>query len=69
PLYEVEHAEVYRQTVVPEEIKPVEEYIRLQGRFRHLTEEDVRGFQKMVDKRFENLQEKFEKGKAGRGQE
>ncbi|MBW1691827.1 MAG: pyruvate ferredoxin oxidoreductase, partial [Deltaproteobacteria bacterium] len=64
PLYEVEHAEVYRQTVVPEEIKPVEEYIRLQGRFRHLTEEDLRELQSMVDKRFASLKEKFEKSEA-----
>lgn len=62
PLYEVENGEVYRQTVVPEEIKPLEEYIRLQGRFRHLTEEDVKGLQKTVNKRFASLKEKFEQG-------
>ena len=61
PLYEAENGEVYGQTVVPEEIKPLEEYIRLQGRFRHLTEENVKELQEMVDKRFENLKEKFEK--------
>jgi len=61
PLFEVDHGEVYVQTVVPDEKKPVEEYLRLQGRFRHLTEEDVKEVQAMVDKRFEGLKEKFEK--------
>jgi pyruvate/2-oxoacid:ferredoxin oxidoreductase beta subunit len=61
PLYEVENGETYRQTVLPDEIIPVDEYMHLQGRFRHLTDEDVKEFQKMVDKRFEHLREKFEK--------
>jgi pyruvate/2-oxoacid:ferredoxin oxidoreductase beta subunit len=64
PLYEVEDGEVYRHTVIPDEIIPVNGYLRLQGRFRHLTEEDVRELQKTVDKRFGNLKEKFEKSKT-----
>ncbi len=61
PLYEVENGETYRQTVIPDEIMPIDEYMHLQGRFRHLTDEDVKEFQKMVDKRFGHLREKFEK--------
>ena len=61
PLYEVENGEIYRQTVIPDEIMPIDEYMHLQGRFRHLTDEDVKEFQKMVDKRFGHLREKFEK--------
>ncbi|GAG24922.1 unnamed protein product, partial [marine sediment metagenome] len=61
PLYEVENSETYRQTVLPDEIIPIDEYMHLQGRFRHLTDKDVKEFQKMVDKRFEHLREKFEK--------
>jgi len=61
PLYEVENGETYRQTVLPDEIIPVDEYMHLQGRFRHLTDKDVKEFQKMVDKRVEHLREKFEK--------
>jgi len=61
PLYEVENGETYRQTVLPDEIIPVDEYMHLQGRFRHLTDKDIKEFQKMVDKRFEHLREKFEK--------
>jgi len=61
PLYEVENGETYRQTVIPDEIMPIDEYMHLQGRFRHLTDKDIKEFQKMVDKRFEHLREKFEK--------
>ena len=61
PLYEVENGETYRQNVLPDEIIPVDEYMHLQGRFRHLTSEDIKDYQKMVDKRFEHLREKFEK--------
>ena len=61
PLYEVENGETYRQTVIPDEIMPIDEYMHLQGRFRHLTDKDIKEFQKMVDKRFGHLREKFEK--------
>ena len=63
PLYEVENAEIFRQTVIPDDVIPVERYLRLQGRFRHLTDEDVKEYQKMVDKRYERLREKFVKEK------
>ena len=61
PLYEVENAETYRQTVVPDEVIPVDKYLKIQGRFRHFTEGDVKVFQQMVNKGFEHLKEKFEK--------
>lgn len=63
PLYEVENGETYRQNVLPDEIIPVDEYMHLQGRFRHLTSEDIKDYQKMVNKRFEHLREKFEKNR------
>jgi pyruvate/2-oxoacid:ferredoxin oxidoreductase beta subunit len=64
PLYEVEDAETYKQTVMPEDIIPIDRYIHLQGRFGHLTDEDIRDYQNVVDKSFERLQERFEKGKT-----
>ena len=60
PLYEVEDSEIYRQTVIPDEIIPVERYIHLQGRFGHLTDEDIEEYQRMVDKRFERLKKRVE---------
>jgi len=50
PLYEVEDGEVYRQTVLPDEVYPINTYTKLQGRFRHLTEQDLDEYQKAVDK-------------------
>jgi pyruvate/2-oxoacid:ferredoxin oxidoreductase beta subunit len=59
PLYEVENGEIYRQTVIPDAIIPVDRYIHLQGRFRHLSEEDIIEYQAMVDKRFGRLKERL----------
>lgn len=61
PLYEVKNGEVYTQTVIPDDIIPVDRYIHMQGRFSHLTEEDIKEYQKMVDKRFKLLKERFKK--------
>jgi len=62
PLYEVESG-VYKQTIRTPKRKPVEEYLKLQGRFRHLTEDDVKSIQEMVDQRYAELEERFNKGK------
>lgn len=48
PLYEVFHGEEYRITMEPDDL-PVEDYLKPQGRFRHLTEEDVDIIQERVD--------------------
>jgi pyruvate/2-oxoacid:ferredoxin oxidoreductase beta subunit len=40
-LYEVENG-VPRVTFKPKEMTPVTEYLKLQGRFKHMTEPDVR---------------------------
>jgi pyruvate/2-oxoacid:ferredoxin oxidoreductase beta subunit len=61
PLYEAENAETFRQTVVPDEIIPVDTYLKMQGRFRHLTEDDIERFQEAIDKRFAHFKERFEK--------
>ena len=57
PLYEVEDGVRYRLTVNPDPI-PVKEYIRMQGRFRHLTEEQIEFIQKNVDFEWERLMKK-----------
>ncbi|HUT69918.1 MAG TPA: thiamine pyrophosphate-dependent enzyme [Desulfatiglandales bacterium] len=61
PLYEVENAETFSQTVVPDQVIPVDTYLKMQGRFRHLTEDDIKAYQKAIDKRFAHLKERFEK--------
>ena len=48
PLYEVIDGREYRITHEPKGL-PVEEYVRMQGRFRHFTPDDIRRLQKEVD--------------------
>ncbi len=57
PLYEVEYGEKYRITVEPRNI-PVRDYLKAQGRFRKLTDDDIRYIQQSVDKNWERLQKK-----------
>lgn len=54
PLYEVENGK-YTLNVIPAKLKPVEDYLKLQGRFRHLTPEYIKMIQKSVEDNLENL--------------
>ena len=63
PLYEVEEGERYRITVQPLGL-PVREYLKRQGRFRALTDEEIEGIQREVDRRWAELQEKAERNTA-----
>jgi len=40
---------------VQKELTPVAEYYKTQGRFRHLTEEDIAGIQERVHAEYERL--------------
>jgi pyruvate/2-oxoacid:ferredoxin oxidoreductase beta subunit len=54
PLYEVENGRTY--TLQEEShVVPVKEYLKLQGRFNHLTEKDVEETQRRVDDTWERL--------------
>ena len=57
PLYEIENGEKYKISIKPKP-KPVEEYLKLQGRFRHLKEEDIKTIKKCIDDRWEELLKK-----------
>jgi pyruvate ferredoxin oxidoreductase beta subunit len=57
PLYEVENGR-YKLNVAPAKLKPVEEYLKPQGRFRHLMEADVKEIQKHVDEGYAKLKAK-----------
>ncbi len=48
PVYEVFNGEEYHINVDPKEI-PVVEYLKYQGRFRHLKQDEVDEIQKRVD--------------------
>ena len=59
PIYEVEAGQ-YAQTLKTPSRKPVLEYLKLQGRFKHLKEEDVAEIQKIVDLRYAELEKRFQ---------
>lgn len=57
PLYEVINGE-YRLSFDLPELKPVKEYLKKQGRFRHLTEDVIERIQTRVEKEYLELKEK-----------
>ena len=57
PLYEVEEGR-YRLSVDLPELTPVEEYLKIQGRFRHLTPEMVEEIQERIHREYEKLKKK-----------
>jgi pyruvate/2-oxoacid:ferredoxin oxidoreductase beta subunit len=69
PLYEIENGRKYTLTVEPKGL-PVGEYLKLQGRFGHLTEKMIQAIQANVDEEWSILREKVRgtrreaKGKA-----
>jgi pyruvate ferredoxin oxidoreductase beta subunit len=61
PLYEVERGQ-YRLSIDFPKLKPIKEYIKLQGRFRHLTEDMIGKIEERVHKEYEQLRAKAGKG-------
>ncbi|MDI6738753.1 MAG: pyruvate synthase subunit PorB [Candidatus Edwardsbacteria bacterium] len=60
PLYEVENG-VYKITVdLPETLTPIKDYLKPQGRFRHLTPDQIEQIQKRVDLELKKLLNKVE---------
>ncbi|XUX01153.1 MAG: pyruvate synthase subunit PorB [Dehalogenimonas sp.] len=57
PLYEVENGK-YKMSLVPEKLKPVKDYLKLQRRFRHLKPEAIDTIQARVTEEYEKLLEK-----------
>jgi pyruvate ferredoxin oxidoreductase beta subunit len=57
PLYEVENGR-YRLNVDRPTLKPVEEYLRPQGRYRHLTDKEIQEIQERVREDFARLKAK-----------
>ncbi len=61
PLYEVERGQ-YRLSIDFPKLKPIKEYIRLQGRFRHLTDEMIAEIQDRIHREYEILRERTKRG-------
>ena len=57
PLYEIEDGN-YKLNVNPPRLRPVQEYLSPQGRFRHLSEGTIKEIQERVDREYADLKEK-----------
>jgi len=58
PLYEVEHGEKYTLNIKVQNKKPIDDYLKLQGRFRHLKPADIEALQADVDRNWERILKK-----------
>ncbi|MBC8460111.1 MAG: pyruvate synthase subunit beta [Deltaproteobacteria bacterium] len=58
PLYEVENGR-YKLTMDIEKLRPVNDYLKMQGRFRHLSEDMIEIIQKRITKEYEILKKKI----------
>jgi pyruvate ferredoxin oxidoreductase beta subunit len=58
PLYEVENGK-YKLSHTVAKPRPIQDYLTLQGRFRHLSEETIKEIQDRVDKEYAKLMEKI----------
>jgi len=61
PIYEVEGGTTWTLNHMPKGL-PVDRYTELQGRFKHLTRDDLRAMQAHVDRAWERLCTRFERG-------
>jgi pyruvate ferredoxin oxidoreductase beta subunit len=59
PLYEVENGK-YKLNINLAQRQPVQDYLKLQGRFRHLSEEEIKVIQDRVDKEYAELVRRVE---------
>jgi len=55
PLYEIEGGRRFRLTYKPRELAPVSEALKIQGRFRHLTEQETDTIQRMTTENWDRL--------------
>jgi pyruvate ferredoxin oxidoreductase beta subunit len=63
PLYEVENGQ-YKISVETPQLEPVENYLKLQGRFRHLSEDAIKMIQERVNTEYAKLAEKAKRSAA-----
>jgi pyruvate ferredoxin oxidoreductase beta subunit len=61
PLYEVENG-VYKMSIDLPALRPLKDYLKLQGRFRHLSDDVIAQIQKRVELEYQKLLEKAKHG-------
>jgi pyruvate ferredoxin oxidoreductase beta subunit len=59
PLYEVENGK-YKLSMKVANRKPVQDYLKPQGRFRHLSEDDIKLIQERTDEEYEKLMKRIQ---------
>jgi len=62
PLYEVEYGDKYTLNIKIQNKKPIDDFIKLQGRYRHLKPEAIKAIQEEVDRNWERLLKKVNAG-------
>jgi pyruvate ferredoxin oxidoreductase beta subunit len=55
PLMEIEYGEKFKLTYKPKELKPINEYLKPQARFRHMTDDEISEMQEFTTNRWQNL--------------
>ena len=63
PLYEVENGK-YKLSMKVASRKPVQDYLKPQGRFRHLSEDDIKLIQERTDEEYEKLMKLVEESQG-----
>ena len=64
PLYEIIDGQKFKLTYKPRKLKPVTEYLKVQARFRHLTDEEIAQIQEETTKRWIKLMKGDEMGEV-----
>jgi pyruvate ferredoxin oxidoreductase beta subunit len=64
PLYEVENGQYKISAEMPKKLQQIKNYFKSQGRYRHLSEEEIKMIQGRVDKEYEKLLNKVQCLKA-----
>jgi pyruvate ferredoxin oxidoreductase beta subunit len=61
PLYEVENGQ-YKMSLDLPKLRPVKDYLKQQGRFRHLSDDIIKKIQERVEEEYYKLVEKANHG-------
>ncbi|MDP2854447.1 MAG: pyruvate synthase subunit PorB [Smithellaceae bacterium] len=65
PLFEVENGHYRLSPDMPKQLKPIKDYFKSQGRFRHLTADEIESIQEKVTSEYRKLTEKARFLKTG----
>ena len=59
PIYEIENGDKYTLNIKPEKTIPVGNYLKMQGRFRHMNEDQIANVQSHVEEDWQWLEKHF----------